>query len=553
MKEKILKKSLLVVYAFCLVFTVTFVVNYYKEEKTRLLNIEKSLGIEKVGTKVKLELNDKNKDEDVIYEVKDSSVVKVNEKGELISVGEGTTTVTVTNKEKTKSQTIVVSVGKEAIDKVNKDKDKVDELIKENSTPTKEPDKPGTNTGSNSNSNTNTGSNNNSNTNTGSNSNSNTNTGSNNNSNTNTGSNSNSNTNTGSNNNSNTNTGSNNNSNTNTGSNNSTNKPSSNVVSVTGITLNKSNVTSYLNTATTDYLTATISPSNATNKKVTWSTSNSSVATVDSNGKVYFIKPGVVTISAKTQDGNKVATTTYTIKQKLVFVIGASQVTRMDWYTSVFTYNYKKYEKNISLFYIHNSGTGFSWQTGEGMTTANKKITSYASVKNYVEIYIYFPLIGNSIKNFVCGDKSHPDSLGKTSDTNGNIKDYAKQYNTAIQNLKNNGYNVKGYVVSMHPVKVSQADNDKIVTNSNANACAYGYRSNWKYYRFNISMRHIVEASYSKNLKYIPLFTQIMQTNNEGANFDFKITYNTTDGVHWDSPTTNTYVNMMLKYSGELQ
>ena len=54
-------------------------------------------------------------------------------------------------------------------------------------------------------------------------------------------------------------------------------------------------------------LTATVKPDNATNKKLTWSSSNTSVATV-SNGKVMALKPGNATITVKTDDGGKTAT-----------------------------------------------------------------------------------------------------------------------------------------------------------------------------------------------------------------------------------------------------
>ncbi|MDY6012638.1 SH3 domain-containing protein, partial [Clostridium sp.] len=55
-------------------------------------------------------------------------------------------------------------------------------------------------------------------------------------------------------------------------------------VSVTGVKLNKATLS--LEKGKSETLKATISPSNASNKGVTWTSSNSKVATVDKNGKV---------------------------------------------------------------------------------------------------------------------------------------------------------------------------------------------------------------------------------------------------------------------------
>jgi len=60
-------------------------------------------------------------------------------------------------------------------------------------------------------------------------------------------------------------------------------------------------------------LVATVNPSNATNKNISWSSSDKTLATVDSKGKVTAIKEGVVKITVTTEDGNKTAVCTITI------------------------------------------------------------------------------------------------------------------------------------------------------------------------------------------------------------------------------------------------
>lgn len=58
-------------------------------------------------------------------------------------------------------------------------------------------------------------------------------------------------------------------------------------------------------------------PENASNKKVTWSSDNKKVATVDKNGKVTGKKPGKAKITVKTKEGGKTATCEVTVKKPI--------------------------------------------------------------------------------------------------------------------------------------------------------------------------------------------------------------------------------------------
>ena len=86
-----------------------------------------------------------------------------------------------------------------------------------------------------------------------------------------------------------------------------------NDVPVTGVTLDKSSADLYKATAdNTVTLKPTVSPSGATVKTVSWSTTNSNVATV-AGGVVTAVNPGTATITVTTTDGSKTATCAITV------------------------------------------------------------------------------------------------------------------------------------------------------------------------------------------------------------------------------------------------
>jgi len=87
-------------------------------------------------------------------------------------------------------------------------------------------------------------------------------------------------------------------------------------VAVTGVTVAPTTLALTVG-GSTGTLTATVAPSNATNKAVTWSTSNAAVATV-SDGIVTAVGAGTAAITVTTTDGNKTATCAVTVTAGLV-------------------------------------------------------------------------------------------------------------------------------------------------------------------------------------------------------------------------------------------
>lgn len=83
------------------------------------------------------------------------------------------------------------------------------------------------------------------------------------------------------------------------------------VIPVSDVTLNKTELT--LTEGNSETLSATVKPDDATDKTVSWTSSDATVASVDDNGKVTAVKAGTATITVKTKDGEKTATCKITV------------------------------------------------------------------------------------------------------------------------------------------------------------------------------------------------------------------------------------------------
>jgi len=93
-------------------------------------------------------------------------------------------------------------------------------------------------------------------------------------------------------------------------------------VPVTGVSV--SPTTASVNKGSTTTLTATVTPTNATNKSVTWTSSNTTVATVSTSGVVTAVNAGSAVITVKTVDGAFTATSNVTVTNINIPVTGVS-------------------------------------------------------------------------------------------------------------------------------------------------------------------------------------------------------------------------------------
>ena len=126
-------------------------------------------------------------------------------------------------------------------------------------------------------------------------------------------------------------------------------------VSVTGVELNKS--TLKLDKGVTETLVATVLPANASNKGVTWSSSDDSVATVSNNGLVTAVgDSGNATITVTTVDGGFTAQCAFSINDPYngheYVKIGS-----IKWATM-----------NVGATAVTDSGLYFQWGDTQGYT-----------------------------------------------------------------------------------------------------------------------------------------------------------------------------------------
>lgn len=117
------------------------------------------------------------------------------------------------------------------------------------------------------------------------------------------------------------------------------NKTATSAITVSTIPVSSVSVsptTASLYAGNTQQLTATVSPTNATNKNVTWSSSNTAIATVNSSGLVTAVAAGTASITATTQDGNKTASATITVNPNTNFTVYFSKPS--NWGTGIKIY-----------------------------------------------------------------------------------------------------------------------------------------------------------------------------------------------------------------------
>ena len=166
---------------------------------------------------------------------------------------------------------------------------------------------------------------------------------------------------------------------------------------VSGVTLNR-NALTFTAKGQSNTLKATVSPADATDKGLTWSSSNTKVAKVNNSGVVTPVANGTAVITVKTKDGGKTATCKVTVKfptvatlTNLRAVTGGPSKVKLTWNAVSGAEGYLVYaQKNGQYGYV-------------GMTTKGTTYTDTKALTNDYNFYWVFPYVKDAKGNMYTG------------------------------------------------------------------------------------------------------------------------------------------------------
>ena len=154
---------------------------------------------------------------------------------------------------------------------------------------------------------------------------------------------------------------------------------SSTPIAVAGVSLNKTELT--LEEGKSEKLIPTVDPRGATNTKVTWTSSNPSVATVDEQGNVTAVTVGKTTITVKTDDGGFTATCAVTVTASTTPVVHVEGIAFAKSHTELTLYVNDTQQLQYSITPSDATNKAVTWSVNDpsvvsvskGLVTALKK------------------------------------------------------------------------------------------------------------------------------------------------------------------------------------
>ena len=212
-------------------------------------------------------------------------------------------------------------------------------------------------------------------------------------------------------------------------------------------------------------LVATVEPENATNKNVTWTSSDTTVATVDQNGRVAAQnKAGTATITVTTEDGGKTATCDITVEERsdVIPVINITlnetnkTINKGNSYQLTATFNPTNATNKIVNWSSSDpevatvDGEGNVRAVGGGTATITATSAENAEIKATCEVTVYVPVTGVKLNKtelrLASGTSYQLIATVEPEDATDNIVTWYTSNTGVIKNLDQNGRFTAGTV-----------------------------------------------------------------------------------------------------------
>lgn len=336
--------------------------------------------------------------------------------------------------------------------------------------------------------------------------------------------------------------------------------------------------TASLGIGKTQQLNATISPENATNKQVSWSSSNEKIATVDSTGLVTAKGIGKASITVLTEDGEKVDTAVVTVSEKGEddYPNKQEEATLIETdkeYHATFEYkqdsdwvqinNDKKQlivmesSNQARRYYGSNDGVNWNWSKSEfgKIQLDGKYYETLPSYYMYHRIEFYSAVEGDCTFTFKTGKMTAP-TIENREDINNKFFEVGDMLQ--LNGLARNGINEKAFSYQVVGAATSIDETGKIILNSPG---YIGLNIIDKFNRQYEYLRFYVGDDYPNKLEEAALVetdkeykvsfdykddSDWVQVNNENqpvmvieSDKQVKSYSGSYDGVTWSHPTTN--------------
>ena len=241
-------------------------------------------------------------------------------------------------------------------------------------------------------------------------------------------------------------------------------------VPVSSVTVEPTSLT--LEPGKTETLVATVLPADASNKNVTWTSSDANVASVDANGKVTALAPGDAVITVKTEDGEQTASCAVTVSDVVSYRLaidpasaeinaGATQAFKAKLYTT--TNGVENSGEEVTASSWTSDATGVATIANDGVATGVKDGTATITAKYTPSGSSELTATASLKVNDVVSYRLAIDPASAEIDAGATQAFKAKLY-TTTNNVEDSGVEVNASSWSSNATGVATIANDGVAT-----------------------------------------------------------------------------------------